>query len=209
MNQLLKELKYSLYLTVHPYKGFWEIKHEKQGSLKTAVILALSYLIVSVLSGFYSGYLFNADGGVNFNIYKSIATSVLLFFLWCIANWCLTSLYDGEGSFQDIFKATAYALTPMILINLILIPLSKVFSLQEASFYSMLLYMGILWSAFLLFSGTLVTHQYTFGKTILIIVCILLGMCMIVYIMLLFFNLIQQISGFVVTLWAEFNLRIS
>ena len=31
MGTMLKELRYSLYLTTHPFKGFWEIKHENRG----------------------------------------------------------------------------------------------------------------------------------------------------------------------------------
>ena len=126
MGTLLKELRYSLYVTVHPFKGYWEIKHERKGSLRTAGILLTLYILVSVLSGYCTSYLFNPAGGVNFSIYKSVATTLGLFFLWCIASWCLTSLYDGEGRFTDILKATAYALVPVTLIQCILIPLSYI-----------------------------------------------------------------------------------
>ena len=208
MGTMLKELRYSLYLTTHPFKGFWEIKHENRGSLRTAVFWLAAYTLLSVLSGFCTAYLFNQDGGVNFNVYKSVATTLALFFLWCISNWCHASLYDGEGKFVDIVKATAYALIPLVLVNIILIPMSYALVLAEASFYTMLTNLGYVWMAFLLFSGTLVTHQYTFGKTVLMIIFILLGMCMIAYIALLFFNLIQQMSGFVVTFWTELKLRM-
>lgn len=207
MSALLKELRYSLYLIVHPFKGFWEIKHERKGSLRTAVLWLILYVLTTVLSGFCTAYLFNPGGGVNFNVYQSVATTLCLFFLWCIASWCLTSLYDGEGKFIDIVKATAYALIPLVLIHVILVPLSYALILTEASFYTMLVNIGYVWMAFLLFSGTLVTHQYTFGKTVLMIIFIILGMCMIAYIALLFFNLIQQMSGFVVTFWSELKLR--
>ena len=92
--------------------------------------------------------------------YKSVATTLGLFFLWCIASWCLTSLYDGEGRFTDILKATAYALVPVTLIQCILIPLSYMLVLTEASFYTMLVNIGYVWMAFLLFTGTLVTDVY-------------------------------------------------
>ena len=52
MGTLLKELRYSLYVTVHPFKGYWEIKHERKGSLRTAGILLTLYILVSVLSGY-------------------------------------------------------------------------------------------------------------------------------------------------------------
>ena len=65
MGTMLKELRYSLYLTTHPFKGFWEIKHENRGSLRTAVFWLAAYTLLSVLSGFCTAYLFNQDGGVN------------------------------------------------------------------------------------------------------------------------------------------------
>ena len=134
MGTMLKELRYSLYLTTHPFKGFWEIKHENRGSLRTAVFWLAAYTLLSVLSGFCTAYLFNHDGCVIFNLYNSVATTLALFFLWCISNWCLTSLYDGEGKFVDIVKATAYALIPLVLVNIILIPMSYALVLTEASF---------------------------------------------------------------------------
>lgn len=59
MSALLKELRYSLYLIVHPFKGFWEIKHERKGSLRTAVLWLILYVLTTVLSGFCTAYLFN------------------------------------------------------------------------------------------------------------------------------------------------------
>ena len=209
MNSLLPELRYAFYLTVHPFKGFWEIRHEKQGSVRTSVLLMLLFILTSVSNGLYNGFLFNQNGGIHFNVWQHIAVVLLVYFLWCIANWCLTSLFDGEGTFKDICKFTSYALLPLSLVQLILIPLSHAMSLQESSFYMMILNIGIIWTGLLLFIGMLVTHQYTVLKAALIAVVTLLGMCVIIYIMLLFFNLIQQIIGFVITFWRELSLRMS
>lgn len=207
MRKLFNELKYSLYLTTHPFKGFWEIKCEGQGSLMTALVLLALFVISSIANGFYNGYLFNTGGGVHFNALLHGGVILFVFALWCVANWCLTTLFDGEGNFVDICKATAYALVPMTISQIILIPLSNFLVLDEKMFFSIILYGGVVWSAFLLLTGTLVTHQYTLAKTLLMIVCILLGMCMMTYILLLFVNLIQQMLGFVVTLAKEFSIR--
>ena len=83
MSSLWKELKYAFYLTIHPFNGLWDIKHEKRGSLKTALILLVFFILTSVANGFYAGYMFNADGGVNYNIYKSVAMILLVYVLWC------------------------------------------------------------------------------------------------------------------------------
>ena len=95
MGTLLKELRYSLYVTVHPFKGYWEIKHERKGSLRTAGILLTLYILVSVLSGYCTSYLFNPAGGVNFSIYKSVATTLGLFFLW--RRGAVYRYFKGDG----------------------------------------------------------------------------------------------------------------
>ena len=207
--KLLKYLKYSFYPCIHPFKGFHEIKNEKKGSIATAMVLLALFVITSAADGYFCGYLFNPDGGIKFNIFKNTAVILMLYILWCIANWCLTSLFDGEGKFNDICIFTAYALVPLIIIQIIKIPLSNALQLDEASFYTMIEYIGWIWFALLLLVGNISVHQYTLSKTLLITVCTIAGMCIIVYILLLFFNMFQQMLGFVLTLMEEINLRFS
>lgn len=194
---------------MHPFKGFWEIKREKAGSVRTAMVLLLLAVISSVASGLYTGYLFNDNDVLSYNILKTIATVLGLFFFWCIANWCLTCLSDGEGKFSDICRYMGYSLLPYILIQVLMILLSNLFVYREQAIYHALETVAVLWTAFLIVIGTLVTHQYSLGKTLVICAATILGMCVMAYIVLLFFNLIQQMAGFVVTLTDEIALRFS
>ena len=59
----------------------------------------------------------------------------------------------------------------------------------------------------LLFLSTLVTHQYSFSKTLLIVLCTVLGMCIILYIALLFINLLQQMVSLGAVLNYELSMR--
>lgn len=43
-------------------------------------------------------------------VFMSVALPVAL---WVLANWCLTTLFDGEGTLKDVYIATCYALTPL------------------------------------------------------------------------------------------------
>lgn len=134
-----KELRYAFYLLFHPFKGFWDIKHEKKGSLLTAGILLIAFLLSQICSSLYTGYLFSDGGLDDFNLFRELFKWFFLFFGWCLSNWCLTCLFDGEGTFGDIFKATAFALVPMTVFSFALIPLSHFFVLTEATLYSMLM----------------------------------------------------------------------
>ena len=64
---LWRELRYALWLTVHPFKGFWEIKKEGRGSARTATLFLLCYLLVTALSGLYTGYLFREEDVLDFS----------------------------------------------------------------------------------------------------------------------------------------------
>ena len=142
------------------------------------------------------------------NIIVEILSISLPFFLWCVANWCLTTLMDGEGSFRDIVITSAYALIPLILINLPLIVFSNIITLEEAAFYSFFDILSLVWTGLLLFLGTSVVHQYPLTKTFLTCICIVIGMGLIIFIALLFFSLLQQMYAFFYTIYQEVALRL-
>ena len=201
------EMKYIGHFLVHPFKAYWEIKTENAGSVVSATFLFLLLLITSTLKGIYSGYLFNPDNGVNFPVLKNLLVYILVFFVYCLANWCLTCLFDGEGTFRDIYKATAYAVIPMIGAFIITLPLSNMLSLREAAFYTAILNIAYIWTGLLIFISNAVTHNYTFFKTLLMLICIAIGMAVIFYIGLLFVNLLNQMMGFAAALFKELMNR--
>ena len=207
MKQTWKELKYSLYVTVHPFKGFWDIKYEKEGSLKTAMIL-LAATIVQIISNLKTGYLF---GGVsiNYNFLRTVASSLFLFFSWCLANWCLTCLSDGKGTFKDIMMFTAYSLVPYIILQFIMVIVSNIFILREQTFYDMLGSLSIVWVAFLLVTGMLTTHHFTLSRTLVVLAFTIVGMIVIALLIILVFTMFQQVVGFVATVIDEAVQRVS
>lgn len=206
--ELLGSLKYTLYLIFHPFDGFWDLKHEKKGSLKAAVIIVFMVGVTYILRRQLTGFIFNEVKLRELNIVVEVTSVAVPFLLWCVANWCLTTLMDGEGSFRDIVITSAYALTPIILINLPLILFSNVITTEEGAFYHFFDILAIVWAALLLFLGTSVVHQYSLGKTLLTCVCIIVGMGLIIFIILLFFSLLQQMISFIYTIYQEVSLRL-
>ncbi|EKN65207.1 NHL repeat containing protein [Neobacillus bataviensis LMG 21833] len=208
MSPYLSALSYSLHLIFRPFDGFWDLKKEKRGSVAAASTITLLVVVTFIVGQQYTAFLFNFNNVKELNIYLEIASVLLPFLLFCTANWCLTSLADGEGTFKDIFIAAAYSLTPIILINVPLVILSHVLNFEEGAFYYFFLSISLLWSAALLFFGTMVTHQYSLKRTALTIVGILIGMGLIVFIALLFTSVIQQIIGFFYIIYKEIRFRV-
>lgn len=207
MKELLMEMKYGFYIMTHPFKGFWDIKHEGKGSVRAATSLLILYILVSVASGYMTGYLFNSYGIGKFQATKQIITILVLFFCYCAGNWGLTCLFDGKGTFKDIYRATGYVLLPLIISQAILIPLSNFFVLSESAFYTTINSFGVIWAAMLLLISIIETHEYTLTKCLVMVIAIVFAMCIIAYVALLFGNLTTQMVGFVRAIIVEFSSR--
>ena len=202
-----EELAYCFYVILHPFDGFWDLKHEKRGSVRASIVI----IAVTILAFFYQsigqGYLMNPQG-----LYSSVWTQaigvIVPLFLFITANWCLTTLFEGEGSFKDIFIACSYSLTP---VPLLLIPatlLSNVCTLSEIDIISVIATFSFIWLGLLIVFGTQVTHDYTMGKNILMIVSTLVGMVFIMFIILLFSALVGKMVGLVTNIVTELRYRM-
>lgn len=207
MEVLLKQIRYALYLIFHPFQGFWDIKKEGKGSIRAASAILFFFILSQVIKRQYTAYLYNPSDPLTLNIFTEVLQLVVFYFLWNIANWCLTTLMDGEGTFKEICIATAYALTPMILLDIPLAALSNAFTSREAAIYLFVSNLALLWTGFLILCSVLVTHQYSLFKTIVTSILIFVVIGIIIFIGLLFFNLIQQMMGFALNLVKEFQYR--
>lgn len=203
----LKDIKYLLHVANHPFDGFWDLKYENKGKLRIAVFMVFVVTVTMILKRQYVGYVVNYNYPLSLNSINELKYIVLPFLLWCIANWSLTTLMDGEGKFIEIIIATGYAMLPLVMVNIPNILLSNVITLREASFYYLLDSFALLWFLWLLFIGTMIVHQYTVTKTITTMLLTLVVMGIIIFLGLLFFNLIQQVISFIYTIYQELSLR--
>lgn len=205
---IIHGLRYALHVIVHPFDGFWDLKHEKRGNLASALIILAATILAYMGGRQFTAFLFNYNNKQDLSVLADTFTVLLLFFLWCTANWCLTSLMDGEGSYKDIVIASCYALAPYVLITVPLMGLSYCFAQSEASFYGIMQAIAFIWTGGLLFFSTMTTHQYTLGKTVITVICILVGMAIMMFLGLLFFSVVQQMLSFLTILYKEAILRM-
>lgn len=202
-----KSIKYVFYVIFHPLDGFWDLKRENRGSLQASMIFLALTILTLALEKLNTAFLFNNNRLSEVNILVDVITVLLVFSLWCVANWCTTSLMDGKGKMKDIVTAMGYALFPVVLIRLPMVLLSHVIIMDEGTFYYMLGFIAYAWAGALVFAGTMMTHEYTLGKTIFTCILTVIGMGIILFIGLLFFNVISEIIVFVSTVYREIRFR--
>lgn len=207
VNATLRGLRYSFHVIVHPFDGFWDLKHEKRGNGKAAVVIILALVLTVILCTQLSGFIVNNTDPEKTNVLQQIISVLLPFFLWCLSNWCITTLVDGEGSLKDIMITTAYALVPLILLNVPLIFVSNIITVEEVPLYNLVLAISVLWSALLLFIGIMTVHQFTVMKTLSTILIALVGMLVIIFLAVLFASVLQMAASYIAFLYKELSMR--
>lgn len=205
---LLDSLRYCIHVAFHPFDGFWDLKHEKRGNAKAATILVFLVVLSRVFKRQATGFIFNFNDVNTLNLGYEFRLIAVSLFMWVIANWCLTTLMDGEGSLKDIYITTAYALTPFILVYIPLTIISNYLITEEGAFYNFFNMLPTVWFCLLLFIGIMIVHQYSIKKTVLTIFLTLVGIGIIIFLGLLFVNLLEDISNFVLTLYQELVFRL-
>ena len=202
-----EELLYCFHSMFHPFDGYWDIKHEKRGSLRASLV----FIGITILAFYYQnigqGYISNPRG--LYSTFFAQITGVLLpLFLFVIGNWCLTTLFEGEGSLKDVFIACSYSLAPLPVFIILTTMFSNVALKTEIDMLDMLVTFGFVWLGFLIFFGTMTTHDYSLGKNVLTIIGTLVAMIFIMFIALLFTTLLGKVVGLFSNIITELSYRI-
>lgn len=200
-------IKFPLHLILHPFDGYWDIKFEGRGRFKVAALLIVLLVLARIAQREYGGYLVNYTDMRHYNSLSEALYVLVPLALWCVSNWSMTTLMDGEGKFGEIVKATAYAVLPLILIYVPTTIASHAMVQQEVAFYYLLNTIAAVWCAWLLFVGTMTVHQYSVGKTVFTMLLTLIVMGIIIFLALLFFTLVQQMVDFLHNLYLEYEYR--
>ena len=201
------EIYYVFHVIFHPMGGFWDLKHEKRGSVRAALV----FMILTAIALFYKsvgiGYVMNPQGAYS-TIFMQLLVVFVPILLFAVANWCLTTLFDGEGSFRDIFIACGYSLLPIVLTTVPVTIFSNIVVSNEVDILNLILAFGFIWTGFLLFFGMMVTHDYSMGKNILITLCTIVGMAFIMFLAILFTSLVMDMVRYITNIVTEVNYRI-
>jgi tetratricopeptide (TPR) repeat protein len=201
-------IRMGLYTTIHPFKGFWDLKYEKKGKQWFTVFIIALLTITYILKAKYAGFIVNPLVGEDVKAFDEFKYILISFFLWCVSNWSLTTLMNGEGKFKEIVMVTGYSLLPVLITQILLIFFSHIVTLDEMAFYHVINTIGFIWSAGLLFVGIMTIHQYTPGKTVVTILLTFVVMAIIIFLALLIFSLAQQMLVFGSTLYREISFRL-
>lgn len=201
-------LKYALYVITHPLDGFWDLTHEKRGSIAVANTIVILTVLARIMSLQFTSFLFMQVYWEDVNIFLYIASILFPLALFCVGNWGLTTLFDGKGRLSQIYMGTAYAMTPYPLIQFPMILLSNVVTKEEGTFYHFAVVLSLAWAVLLIICAMMEIHEYSLSKTLLFMVASVFAMMVMVFILLLFFSMISQGIAYFVSIAKEIMFRM-
>ena len=196
------------HVIMHPFEGFEDLRWKKAGSMKIAVVVVCLLFVQQIAYSRLYGFQYYSDYDKTFNIVPYIFNSFIIFGTWVVANWAMCTLFDGEGSMRNIFINSAYALIPYVAAYLIGTVMSHFLIKDEYVFIQAVEIIGLCWSFVLLISGIKAVHQFSFGKTIALMLLTIVAMIAVLFLLVLLLTLFQQVLIFIFSIYTELSYRV-
>lgn len=195
-----------IYCLRHPVDGFEQFRNRHLYFMPLATAIVLFWMVVAIVKSYLTAYIYNSVDVNTYNPLSTVLSTVGLFLIFVVSNWCIASFIEGKGTFRYIFCMTAYSLIPYIIAELICIPLSYALTADEAIFITIIKAIGIIWSAVVIYLGIYAIHQFSAGKTFGSLILTAVGMVIILFVLIMIYTLLQQAFGFVYSLYVEATL---
>ncbi|MBR7071266.1 MAG: YIP1 family protein, partial [Clostridia bacterium] len=194
-----------IYTLFHPCEGGMELarKTEVKKTAVASIVIVSIWFIVSVIRWCFSGFIFNENKLVDFNVWTQLGATFGLYLLWIGSGWLVSNLMDSSARFSDMIVVTATALIPYIIGQIIATVLSNVLSLEEGSYINVIVIVCLLWSIAVLWGGMREIHEMNFRNALLCMIFTLFGMALVVFLMILLWSLCQQVIDFATQIIVE------
>lgn len=207
-SRYLDSLRFALYCCTHPLDGFWDLTHEKRGTIAAANTILFLTVLARIMGLQFTSFIFLRVNWDRINIFLYIASILFPLALWCVGNWGLTTLFDGKGRLPQIYMASCYAMTPYPLMQFPLIIFSNMVTVEEAEFYTVLSTLSLVWAVVLFLCAMMQIHEYTLKKTIGFTIGTIFAMLVMVFILMLFFSMIGSGIVYFISIGREILFRM-
>ena len=196
-----------IYILAHPVDGFYNMKFQKEGTVRLAL---LNFLLMCVSSAFMNQYTSlrvvpsHPLSGNSVYLFVSFSIALLLF---CTSNWAVSSISEGEGRFKDIIMVCGYSMTPIILTYIPVTIFSNFLAAGESGFYFMIINIAVGYSLLIGFIGLITVHNYTVVKAIINIFLTVVALLVIIFLLTLLMSMWRQLWVFVQSIYLEMTFR--
>ena len=197
----------ALLVPFRPFESFNVMKRNGAVSIGLGALFVLVFYLARVSQDLYGGFMYVIVDEANYNALFTLFGSVGILLLWAVVNWGICMLFEGKGSFKEVFCMSAYSMMPMIVYSVIFIVGSHFLPASNTDTFGMLSTLLLLYTFLLLLVGMTVIHEYTFFKSIGMAILTVLGMALSVFVICAVVLLSQQFIVFLAGIVGEIKVR--
>ncbi|MBQ8731421.1 MAG: YIP1 family protein [Oscillospiraceae bacterium] len=208
LKDMFSTLLYGFHACIHPFEGFYNIKHFRKQNLPAAVVILLATMVVIILKMQATGFLFQVGNPERNNVLLQVVAVLVPVGVWSVVNWSVTTLFEGKATMRNIFITTCFSLLPMVILYIPQVILSHFFTEEEGSFMMIIDALVIIWVVWLLLAGLASVQDYTMVKTIVTSVVTILAIIALIFLLAVFYSAIQQLVSFFSTVFNELTYWI-
>ena len=205
---LLGQLRYSLYFMRHPMDGCYGVKKEGKNSWWCANILLGTFILLSILEKYCSGFLVKIVREGRYDLITDIGKVLVIFIGLTACNYLVVTIHEGEGFFKDLYCAYAYCLTPYIVIKPFVILLSNVLTYNEVFLISFANIIVWTWVVILILLTLKEINNFTVGETAKALAITAFTVLILTLLVCIIYVLFSQVIDFVITVVREVVYRI-
>ncbi len=205
---LLGQLRYSLYFMRHPMDGCYGVKKEGKNSWWCANILLGTFILISILEKYCSGFLVKTVREGRYDLITDIGKVLVIFIGLTACNYLVVTIHEGEGFFKDLYCAYAYCLTPYIVIKPFVILLSNVLTYNEVFLISFANIIVWTWVVILILLTLKEINNFTVGETVKALAITAFTVLILTLLVCIIYVLFSQVIDFVITVVREVVYRI-
>lgn len=205
---LLGQLRYSLYFMRHPMDGCYGVKKEGKNSWWCVNILLGTFILISILEKYCSGFLVKTVREGRYDLITDIGKVLVIFIGLTACNYLVVTIHEGEGFFKDLYCAYAYCLTPYIVIKPFVILLSNVLTYNEVFLISFANIIVWTWVVILILLTLKEINNFTVGETAKALAITAFTVLILTLLVCIIYVLFSQVIDFVITVVREVVYRI-
>ena len=200
-------IRFPKYILIHPLKGWEEFKRYGKGKMSVAITFVVLAVIVNIMKFQYSGFIVNDISIRDMQSLAQVFYVIGAVGIITIANWSVTTLFDGKGNMKYIFMMICYCLFPYIVCNIVGMILSNILTTEEIAIYTLVIALGVAFMIFMFFFGIISIHEYGLAQCLLTILFTIVAALIILFVGILLFDLFQKVYGFLYQIYQEITLR--
>lgn len=193
---------------IHPFDAFFEIRFRNHGSLLIATLLLIAYAVLNCLKFQYTGFVMNANNIAEMDALSLFVSTISVVALFTVANWTITTLFNGKGKMKDIYIVLCYSLTVLIIGDGIVTFVSNFVATEEVMILTSIQLLCYVYFAFLVVAGLTTIHEYGFGGSIMSIVMSVVAAAIILFIGILLFTMLERMVSFFSSVFEELMRRL-